>query len=125
MRPAARPQGLLLWRDDASSWFADVPETATAVSVLGSMRPDHLMEALADGNDGFAAGFLYAWPDPAPYCRLDIPYPQAAGPGGPPSARPRAGTGRARKRLPRRPFPRTGGSISRASSGPRPSFLTC
>jgi hypothetical protein len=61
---------VLLWRDDASSWFADVPETATSVSVLGSMRPDHLMEALADGNDGFAASFLYAWPDPAPYCRL-------------------------------------------------------
>ena len=67
---SARPHSVLLWCDEASSWFADLPETATAVSVLGSMRPDHLMEALADGNDGFAASFLYAWPDPPPYCRL-------------------------------------------------------
>jgi len=28
------------------------------------------MAALADGNDSFAARFLYAWPDPPPYCRL-------------------------------------------------------
>ncbi len=67
---SARPHSVLLWCDDASSWFADLAQTATAVSVLGSMRPDHLMEALADGNDRFAAGFLYAWPDPPPYCRL-------------------------------------------------------
>lgn len=67
---AARPQGVLLWRDEASSWFADLPDDATAVSVLGSMRPDDLMEALADGRDSFAGRFLYAWPDPPPYCRL-------------------------------------------------------
>jgi hypothetical protein len=75
---SARPQGVLLWRDDASSWFSGLAEPAGAddsdaipiVSVLGSMRPDHLMEALADGEDGFAASFLYAWPDPPPYCRL-------------------------------------------------------
>jgi hypothetical protein len=75
---ATRPQGVLLWRDEASSWFADLDEPASAnaprsvapVSVLGSMRPDDLMAALADGNDGFAARFLYAWPDPPPYCRL-------------------------------------------------------
>jgi hypothetical protein len=67
---SARPHSVLLWRDDASSWFADLAETATAMSVLGSMQPDHLMEALADGNDSFAARFLYTWPDPPPYCRL-------------------------------------------------------
>jgi uncharacterized protein DUF3987 len=75
---SSRPQGVLLWRDDASSWFADLAEPARAddsgaisiVSVLGTMRPDRLLEALADGNDSFAAHFLYAWPDPPPYCRL-------------------------------------------------------
>jgi hypothetical protein len=78
---AARPQGVLLWRDEASAWFADLADLAepaaadasgavAAVSVLGSMRPDALIEALADGDDGFANRFLYAWPDPPPYCRL-------------------------------------------------------
>jgi hypothetical protein len=75
---SSRPQGVLLWRDDASSWFADLAEPArtddsgaiSIVSVLGTMRPDRLLEALADGNDSFAAHFLYAWPDPPPYCRL-------------------------------------------------------
>jgi hypothetical protein len=28
------------------------------------------MAALADGDDSFAARFLYTWPDPSPYCRL-------------------------------------------------------
>ncbi len=68
--PAARPQGVLSWRDDASSWFADLPEAATAASVLGAMRPEALMETLAQGDAGFAGRFLYAWPDPPPYCRL-------------------------------------------------------
>jgi hypothetical protein len=67
---AARPQGVLLWRDEASAWFAALPEVATAASVLGSMRPDELMAALAEGDETFAARFLYAWPDPPPYCRL-------------------------------------------------------
>jgi len=75
---STRPQGVLLWCDDASSWFADLAEPARAgdpgaisiASVLGTMRPDRLLEALADGNDSFAAHFLYAWPDPPPYCRL-------------------------------------------------------
>src|SRR6266550_1209507 len=43
---SARRHSVLLWCDDASSWFADLAEIATAVSVLGSMRPD-LMAALA------------------------------------------------------------------------------
>ena len=65
-----RPQGVLLWRDEASSWFTDLPEAGTPVSVVGSMHPDHLVEALAAGKDGFAARLLYVWPDSPPYCRL-------------------------------------------------------
>jgi hypothetical protein len=68
---SSRPQGVLLWRDDASSWFADLAEPARAddsgaisiVSVLGTMRPDRLLEALADENERFAAHFLYACAD--------------------------------------------------------------
>jgi hypothetical protein len=66
----ARPQGVLLWRDEASAWFTDLPDAGMPVSVVGSMHPDHLMEALAKGKDSFAARFLYVWPDPPPYCRL-------------------------------------------------------
>jgi hypothetical protein len=49
---------------------ADAQARRAPLSVVGSMRPDDLMAALADGNDSFAARFLYAWPDPPPYCRL-------------------------------------------------------
>src|SRR5262245_50859723 len=66
---AVRPQGLLLWRDEPAPWLADLPEPAGPVSVLGALQPEPLMQTLAASQD-FAAHFLYAWPDPAPYCRL-------------------------------------------------------
>ncbi|MBN9088940.1 MAG: DUF3987 domain-containing protein [Reyranella sp.] len=37
------------------------------VSVIGSIQPDRIAEALQGGDDGMAARFLYTWPDPAPY----------------------------------------------------------
>jgi uncharacterized protein DUF3987 len=97
---AANPRGVLLWRDRPSPWLGDLgrrgeddrahwleawsagsvtvenrgdPPVAIdkfAVSVLGTLQPEHLSEALSAGDDGLAARFLYAWPDPAPYCPL-------------------------------------------------------
>jgi hypothetical protein len=40
------------------------------VSVIGSIQPDRIAESLSGGDDGMAARFLYAWPDPPPYCPL-------------------------------------------------------
>lgn len=40
------------------------------VSVIGSIQPDRIAEALSGGDDGMAARFLYAWPDLAPYRSL-------------------------------------------------------
>jgi hypothetical protein len=37
------------------------------VSVIGSIQPDRIAEALSGGDDGMAARFLYAWPDAPPY----------------------------------------------------------
>ena len=37
------------------------------VSVVGSIQPDRLADALQGGDDGMAARFLYAWPDPPAY----------------------------------------------------------
>ena len=37
------------------------------VSVVGSIQPDRLADALQGGDDGMAARFLYSWPDPPPY----------------------------------------------------------
>jgi len=37
------------------------------VSLVGSIQPDRIAEALQGGDDGMAARFLFAWPDAAPY----------------------------------------------------------
>ena len=37
------------------------------VSVIGSIQPDRIAEALQSSDYGMASRFLYAWPDPAPY----------------------------------------------------------
>jgi hypothetical protein len=37
------------------------------VSVVGSIQPDRLADALQGGDDGMASRFLYAWPDPPAY----------------------------------------------------------
>ncbi|GEP55354.1 hypothetical protein RSO01_25200 [Reyranella soli] len=40
------------------------------VSIVGSIQPDRLAEALGGTDDGMAARFLYTWPAPAPYRSL-------------------------------------------------------
>lgn len=77
---AARPSGVLLWRDEATPWlyslaretshgkprgpFVDAWTAASGlpVSVLCSLHPDGLVEALEGTPDGWAARFLFACP---------------------------------------------------------------
>jgi hypothetical protein len=82
---ATNPRGVVLWRDEPTAWLADLgpawleswrgapstPEGASLpVSVLGTMRPEHLMAAVSKADAAIVARFLYAWPDPPPYCAL-------------------------------------------------------
>jgi hypothetical protein len=80
---AARPPGVLLWRDEPTPWlsalaretrydrprgpFIDAWSAASLlpVSVLCSLHPDGLVEALEGTPDGLAARFLFAWPSAA------------------------------------------------------------
>jgi len=80
---AARPSGVLLWRDEPTPWlstlaretrhdrprgpFIDAWSAAgnLPVSVLCSLHPDGLAEALEGTPDGLAARFLFAWPSAA------------------------------------------------------------
>ena len=84
------PRGVVLWRDDAAGWLqqftcSDAPvDWADAwaaeavklpgrpapveiarfpVSMLGTIQPDRLEEALHDGDERLLARFLYSWPD--------------------------------------------------------------
>ena len=43
---------------------------ASPVSVLATIQPDRLKEALRENDDGLAARFLYAWPGAQPYRAL-------------------------------------------------------
>src|SRR6266851_1046024 len=79
---AARPPGVLLWRDEPTPWLSalareikqDRPRgpfidawsagSSLPVSVLCSLHPDGLAEALEGTPDGLAARFLFAWPGP-------------------------------------------------------------
>jgi uncharacterized protein DUF3987 len=97
---SANPRGVLLWRDWPSPWLADLGGRGEndrahwleawsagavtvedprerpinldrfAVSVLGTLKPENLAEALAAADNGLAARFLYSWPDPPAYCPL-------------------------------------------------------
>src|SRR5215207_8614154 len=42
------------------------------VSILETIRPERLMEALRSGDDSLAARFLFAWPGPQPYRALAV-----------------------------------------------------
>jgi hypothetical protein len=42
------------------------------VSILETIRPERLMEALRSGDDSLAARFLVAWPGPQPYRALEV-----------------------------------------------------
>ncbi len=79
---AARPPGVLLWRDEATPWlhalaretshgkprgpFTDPWSAGSSlpVSILCSLHPDGLAEAMEGTPDGWAARFLFAWPGP-------------------------------------------------------------
>lgn len=82
---AANPRGVVLWRDEPTAWLAELDPSsvdswrgvaATAdgvglpVSVLGSLRPEHLTATLGKADAALTARFLYTWPDPPPYCAL-------------------------------------------------------
>jgi len=96
---ARRRQGVLLWRDEPTAWLAglgrksrrdesrrgpfldtwgaigfpwsrDKAAVSTAVSIVGSLDPERLEQALEGTGDGLAARFLYVWPGPAPYRSL-------------------------------------------------------
>ena len=96
---AKRPQGVLLWKDEPTAWLAglgrksrrdesrrgpfldtwgaigfpwsrDKAAVSTAVSIVGSLDPERLEQALEGTGDGLAARFLYVWPGPAPYRSL-------------------------------------------------------
>src|SRR5262249_56296297 len=74
-----RPQWRGAWR---GAWSADelvlegdvaddrVVLGRVAISVFGTLRPERLMRPLGESDGGLTARFLYAWPDPAPYCPL-------------------------------------------------------
>ncbi len=89
---SGNPRGLLLWRDEPMPWLdgdrdgagwietwaagavktvrqhRPLPHAVTcAVSILDTMRPDRLKEALQEAEEGLAARFLYVWPGPQPY----------------------------------------------------------
>lgn len=79
---AARPAGLLLWRDEATPWLKELAAQANdnkahgqlleawaaraglPVSIIGSLHPERLAEALQGPAGGLAARFLFAWPSP-------------------------------------------------------------
>ena len=92
---SARPAGVLLWRDEPTAWPAGLGRKSKkdeslrgqflqtwsapgfpfgrktpAVSIVGSLQPERLTEALQGTGDGMASRFLYAWPAPAPYRSL-------------------------------------------------------
>jgi hypothetical protein len=76
---SANPRGVLLWRDRPSVWLADIggddwreawSGAPLPVSVLGSIAPDRLADALGESDGGLAARFLYAWPDLPSFCPL-------------------------------------------------------
>lgn len=95
------PRGVLLWRDGSkawigaedekvgdhthwlASWMADAVAVAAPrqsvrslarfpVSILQTIRPEHLKVSLEAGDDCLAARFLFAWPGPQPYRALAV-----------------------------------------------------
>src|SRR6266853_4673891 len=87
-----RPTGALLWRDEPAAWLAALgcngrgePRQLSAlldtwsplrtalgpgspaISIIGCLDPARLDAVLLGSDDGRAARFLYAWPQPAPW----------------------------------------------------------
>jgi uncharacterized protein DUF3987 len=77
---AARPPGVLLWRDEATPWLKSLVRDAEndksggrwldawsgsdklAVSIIGSLHPDRLADQLPGSADSLSARFLFTWP---------------------------------------------------------------
>ncbi len=98
-RARRQPAGALLWRDEPAAWLRALgcngrgaPRSvgelldgwsplrtaqgpgSPALSIIGCLDPARLDAALRGSDDGRAARFLYAWPQPAPYRSfLDLP----------------------------------------------------
>jgi hypothetical protein len=90
----ANPRGVILWRDAPTAWLAElgpswlegwaagaldgegtlsrkkVELAKFPVSVLGTIRPEHLAAAVGKADAAVAARFLYTWPDPPPHIAL-------------------------------------------------------
>jgi hypothetical protein len=87
-----RPAGALLWRDEPAAWLralgcngrgeprqlsalldtwsplrTALGPGSPALSIIGCLDPARLDDALRGSDDGRAARFLYAWPQPAPW----------------------------------------------------------
>ena len=67
----------LQWHDKSAHWLRDGGVQALEAwgetcppSVLGTLTPDEVQQALQGGGAGLAARFLYAWPELPPYCPL-------------------------------------------------------
>jgi hypothetical protein len=50
----------------------------TSLAIIGGLQPDKLREALSGSDDGLAARFLYVWPSPPPFRRLDFEHNERA-----------------------------------------------
>jgi hypothetical protein len=73
---ASNPRGVTLWRDeledslaaarrgrDRAEWLAAWTGGCIPLSIVGALRPDRLVHALGAAEEGFAARFVYAWPE--------------------------------------------------------------
>ncbi|HZX82826.1 MAG TPA: DUF3987 domain-containing protein, partial [Reyranella sp.] len=98
---SGNPRGVLLWRDGPTTWIGVDDEDDShrltwlaaweagavtvarprqparslarfPVSILETIRPERLKEALRSGDDSLAARFVFAWPGPQPYRALEI-----------------------------------------------------
>jgi Protein of unknown function (DUF3987) len=93
---SGNPRGVISWRDAPLAWLDDRTGRARwlqawdagpvtierprgetplhlesfPVSVLATIQPDRLQEALRENDDALAARFLYAWPGAQPYRAL-------------------------------------------------------
>src|SRR5258708_31164841 len=75
--PDALTKAALQWHDECAHWLGGGGVQALEAwgetcppSILGTLTPDEVQQALQDGGTGLAARFLYAWPELPPYCPL-------------------------------------------------------
>ncbi|MGZ5904495.1 MAG: DUF3987 domain-containing protein [Reyranella sp.] len=73
--PDEPAKAALQWHDESAHWLRAGGVQALEAwgetcppSVLGTLTPDDMQQALQDGGAGLAGRFLYAWPELPPYC---------------------------------------------------------